>query len=81
MDRSSGNARADAKESRGWLRRITNKSGAEIATDATLLVMGVVVMYAIDPLFMSRAPLAFQYLVQFLVYLNQHAISAVNVLY
>ncbi len=63
-------------------RRFINKPASEIATDFGFFLIGVTVLYGIDLTLISRsAPVALQYLVQFLLYVNHHAVAAVEVLY
>jgi hypothetical protein len=63
-------------------RRFINKPASEIATDFGFFLLGVAFLYGIDLTLISRgAPVAVQYLVQFLLYMNHHAAGAVEVLY
>lgn len=50
--------------------------------DLTLFVLGVMVIYAIDLTVLSRsAPIAIQYMIDLVMYLNRHAVAAVEMLY
>ncbi|HKD69497.1 MAG TPA: hypothetical protein VKB84_21845 [Candidatus Binataceae bacterium] len=58
------------------------KPGREIALDLTLFVLGVVILYAIDLTVISRSmPIAFQYVIDLVLYLNHQAVAAVEMLY
>lgn len=65
-----------------WWRRFINKPPSEMATDFAFFLMGVAFLYGIDLTLISRgAPVALQYLVRFLLYVNHQAAGAVEVLY
>ena len=83
MQRLNKNSASIANVSlrRRWWSRITNKTASEIMTELMLLVMGSFVMLSVDLVFLSRAPVAFQYLFQLLIYLNHHAVAAVELIY
>jgi hypothetical protein len=50
--------------------------------DLILFVFGVMVVYAIDFTVLSRgAPIALQYMIDLVLYLNHHAVAAVEMLY
>jgi len=67
---------------RHWWSRIACKPAGEIALEITLFVLGVVIVYAIDLTVISRgAPMAFQYFIDFVVYLNHHAVAAAGTVY
>jgi hypothetical protein len=69
-------------QSRGWWTRRLRKPGREIALDLTLFVLGVVILYAIDLTVISRSmPIAFQYVIDLVLYLNHQAVAAVEMLY
>ncbi|HEV3111779.1 MAG TPA: hypothetical protein VGY99_14935 [Candidatus Binataceae bacterium] len=67
---------------RRWWGRIISKPAGRIALDLTLFVLGVMVIYAIDLTVLSRsAPIAIQYMIDLVMYLNRHAVAAVEMLY
>lgn len=69
-----------APATRRWWKRIGGKPLGEIVTDLTVFVMGVAVLYSVDFFFVSRsAPIAFHYLIELVVYLNQHAAAAIEI--
>jgi hypothetical protein len=73
---------AAASALRRWWRRIADKPAGEVALDAVLFVLGIVVLYVIDLTVISRgAPVACRYMLDFLVYLDHHAVAAVQTLY
>jgi hypothetical protein len=66
---------------RRWWRRIIKKPAGEIALDLLLFVLGVVALYAIDLTFLRHfAPLAIQVMIDLILYLNHHAVAAVQML-
>jgi hypothetical protein len=67
---------------RRWWQGIDRKPVGEIALELTLFVLGVVILYAIDLTVISRgAPIAIQYFIDLVVYLNHHAVAAIETLY
>jgi hypothetical protein len=65
-----------------WWKAVSRKPAGEIALDLALFVLGVMVLYAIDLTVISRnAPLAFQYIIDLVLYLNHQAVAAVEMLY
>jgi hypothetical protein len=64
-----------------WLwKRICGKPLGEIVTDLTVFVMGVAVLYSADFFIVSHAtPIALRYLIELVVYLNQHAAAAIEI--
>jgi hypothetical protein len=72
----------DAALTRPKRRSLINKPAREIAVELTVFVIGVVILYGLDLTILSRsAPIAIQYMVQFCLYLNHHAVAAVETLY
>lgn len=70
------------RAARPWWKRIAHKPAGEIALDLALFVLGVMVLYLIDLTVISRgAPIAFRYMIDLVIYLNQHAVAAVQMLY
>jgi hypothetical protein len=81
-DNSAGAQAGDAAITSPRRRSLISKPVREIAVDLTFFVMGVVILYGVDLTVLSRgAPIAIQYLVQFCLYLNHHAVAAVETLY
>ncbi len=67
---------------RRWWKRLINKPAGEIALDLALFVLGVLLVYVIDLTIVSRgAPIALQYFIDLVLYLNHHAVAAVEMLY
>ena len=67
---------------RRWWQRIIGQPAGKIALDLTLFVLGVLVIYVIDFTVLSRgAPIALQYMIDLVLYLNHHAVAAVEMLY
>ncbi|HEY2105684.1 MAG TPA: hypothetical protein VGH29_07855 [Candidatus Binataceae bacterium] len=65
-----------------WWQRILSKPAGRVALDLILFVLGVMVVYAIDFTVLSRgAPIALQYMIDLVLYLNHHAVAAVEMLY
>ncbi|MGO9059076.1 MAG: hypothetical protein ACLQU2_17045 [Candidatus Binataceae bacterium] len=80
MDNSQTTVTVTPASDGRWLKRITGKSLGEIATDLTLFVMGVAVLFSLDFFVISHgAPVALRYLIDLLVYLNQHAAAAIEI--
>jgi len=71
-----------ADTSRRWWKRIVGKPAGELALDLALFVLGVMFLYLIDLTVISRgAPIAFRYMIDLVIYLNHHAVAAVQMLY
>jgi len=67
---------------RRWWQHVLSKPAGRVALDLILFVLGVMVVYAIDFTVLSRgAPLALQYMIDLVLYLNHHAVAAVEMLY
>ncbi len=69
---------------RRWWQRIISKHkpAGRIALDLTLFVLGVMVLYAIDLTVIAHgAPIAIQYMIDLVLYLNHHAVAALEILY
>jgi hypothetical protein len=70
-----------ASAPRRWWHRIVKKPPGEIALDLLLFVLGVLALYAIDLTFFRHfAPLAIQDMIDLILYLNHHAVAAVQML-
>jgi uncharacterized membrane protein SirB2 len=81
MEESRMTENAAPAEPRLW-RRIINKPAREIGSDVLLFVLGVVVLYVLDLTVISRAaPIAVQSLLDLVLYVNHHAVAAVQMLY
>jgi hypothetical protein len=64
---------------RRWWRRIVKKPAGEIALDLMLFVLSVVALYVIDLTVLQHfAPLAIQYMIDFMMYMNHHAVATVQ---
>ena len=82
LDSSDTDGTGDAALTRPKRPSLINKPAREIAVELTVFVMGVVILYGLDLTILSRsAPIAIQYMVQFCLYLNHHAVAAVETLY
>lgn len=67
---------------RRWWQRMIGKPAGRVALDLALFVLGVMVVYALDFAVLSRgAPIALQYMIDLVLYLNHHAVAAVEMLY
>lgn len=65
-----------------WQRVFRHKSAGRIGLDLILFVMGVLFIYVVDLTVLSRsAPLVFRYMIDLVLYLNHHAVAAVEMLY
>jgi hypothetical protein len=71
-----------ASSAHRWWKRVLGKPAGELALDFALFVLGVIVLYVIDLTVLQRgAPIAFQYMIDLVIYLNHHAVAAVQTLY
>ncbi len=82
MEKASARIKIAAPALRRWWNRIVDKPAGEIALDAVLFVLGIIVVYVIDVAVISRgAPVAFRYMIDLLIYIDHHALVAVQTLY
>jgi hypothetical protein len=82
MEQSRATTEIAARAPRRWWKRIFDKPAGEIALDAALFVLGIIVVYVVDVTVISRgAPVAFRYMIDLLIYIDHHTVAAVQTLY